>query len=304
MRAVSDEVDATAIRVLKPRTDGDRKRQAVLLVMSGPTTGQTIHLDQKETWKIGRSLDCDIVFQEDSVSRNHCRFFLSADGQWVIEDNASANGTWIDGQRTASFILQGGEKIQLGSVIVIKFVLQDEIEAAFQKELYESATRDALTGLGSKRYFVEHLQIEFTYHRRTQRPLSIVMLDLDHFKKINDTYGHPAGDLILTHVGGLLNNVMRTGDAVGRYGGEEIIFLLRDTPLQGAKTFAERLRELIQGHIFIYQNQKIPVTASFGAATYTHQNYKTPEELIKAADQFLYKAKKEGRNRVLCLLDG
>ncbi|MDB5038877.1 MAG: domain/GGDEF domain protein, partial [Bacteriovoracaceae bacterium] len=176
-------------------------------------------------------------------------------------------------------------------------------EAAFQKELYESATRDNLTCLHSKRFFSEQLEMEFNHHRRTNRPLSLVLLDIDHFKKVNDTHGHPGGDLVLKQLGTLLLNILRKGDAAGRYGGEELIFSLRETPLAGAKIFAERLRRLIETHSFIYEGKRIPVTASFGAATFTNLNYKNAAELVKVADEYLYKAKKGGRNRVACLID-
>src|SRR5665213_3140992 len=242
---MSQEPESTTIRILKPRMSESRKRQAVLLVMTGPTTGQTIYLDSREVWKIGRSLDSDITFQDDSISRNHCRVVFQQDDQWILEDLNSANGTWVNSDKISSAVLQGNDKIQLGSAVILKFVLQDELEATFQRELYESATKDALTGLHSKRFHSEQLEMEFTHHRRSNRPLSVVLLDIDHFKKVNDTYGHPAGDLVLRQLGTLLLNVLRKGDTAGRYGGEELIFSLRDTPLEGAQIFAERLRKLV-----------------------------------------------------------
>ncbi len=129
------------------------------------------------------------------------------------------------------------------------------------------------------------------------------MADLDFFKKINDTYGHLAGDFVLRETGRIIMNVLRRGDVSGRYGGEELVFLLRETPLQGAKIFAERLRELVANHHFFYEGKKITVTLSLGIATLTQGNFKTPQELIAQADNFLYQAKKSGRNRTCCLID-
>jgi len=301
---VQDDHDqTTTIAPLKEDNFGQKTKHAVLIVMTGPTAGQTINLEARDHWELGRSTDADIVLQESSVSRNHCRLHFLGNDEWKAEDLKSSNGTFLNGERVTESKLANGDRLQLGSATVLKFVLQDEQEVAFQKELYESATKDSLTGLFSKRYFLEHLDVEFNFHRRTNKPLSIVMSDIDHFKKVNDIYGHLAGDFVLKEIGRILLNVLRRGDVGGRYGGEEMVFLLRETPLLGARTFSERLRVLIESHSFIYEGKKIPVTISLGAATFTQENHKTPGELIKSADAFLYKAKKAGRNRSYCLID-
>ena len=279
------------------------EKHAVLIVMSGPTAGQTINLDAKEHWTLGRLTECDIVLQEGSVSRHHCKLNFLGQDQWQAEDLGSSNGTFVNGEKIDKQTLENGDRLQLGSSSVLKFVIQDKIEVAFQKELYESATKDSLTGLFSKRYFLEHLDVEFNFHSRTKKPLSLVISDIDHFKNINDTYGHLAGDYVLRELGRILLNVLRRGDVGGRYGGEELVFLLRETPLLGARTFSERLRELIAGHSFIYEGKKIHVTISLGAATYTQDNFKNPTQLIKDADSYLYKAKKAGQNQSSCLID-
>lgn len=294
---MAKEDESTAIRVFNPRRTGDKKKQAALLVIKGPMTGRTIYLETKPAWKIGRSSEADIVFHDDSISRFHFQASFIND-QWVINDLDSVNGTWVNGERVQSLILKGNEKIQIGSTLVLKFVLQDEIEAAFQRELYDSATKDSLTGLDSKRYFLERLEMDFIHHGRTGHPLSIVILDIDHFKKVNDSNGHLAGDFVLKQLGELLLKILRKGDALGRYGGEELVFSLRDTPLDGARVFAERLRVLIQDHSFVYDGTRIPITASFGVAVFLNDNFSTCAELLKAADDFLYQAKKAGRNRV------
>ncbi len=291
----------TAIHPLDKDKSEKSKRQCVLIVMSGPTTGQTIYLETKDKWSVGRATESDIVFPDASVSRNHCQVRFDPPKNWVIEDLQSSNGTWINGEKIESSVLRSNDKIQIGSNIILKFVLQDEVEDAFQRELYESATKDALTGLWTKRHFLEHLETEFNYHRRVKKPLSVIMCDLDHFKKINDNYGHLGGDLVLKELGGMILNVLRRGDSVGRYGGEEIIFFLRETPLPGAKVFSERLRMLVENHPFIFEGKKIPATISIGVATCTEDNYSTMHELIKAADEFLYKAKQTGRNKVVAL---
>jgi diguanylate cyclase (GGDEF)-like protein len=300
---VDDESDTdltTAITKLDGSHDLQTQRLAVLLVMTGPSTGQTIHLETKDHWVIGRGTGCDIVLQENSVSRQHCDVVFDPKGHWIVKDLNSSNGTWVNGQKVSRHALESGDKIQLGSSIIVKFVLQDELEAAFQKELYESATRDSLTGLCSKRFLIEQLDVEFNFHRRTKKPLSVIMCDIDFFKKINDTYGHLGGDQVLKELGQQISQILRKGDLAGRYGGEEIIFLLRETPLTGALVFAERVRKLVESHSVFYEGQKISVTVSMGLATALQDNYPSADLLIKAADELLYKAKQAGRNRVVC----
>ena len=300
---MDDESDidlTTAITKLPSQSETNPQRHAVLMVLSGPSTGQTIYLETKDRWILGRGTACDVVLQENSVSRQHCELTFEPNGMWSAKDLDSSNGTWINGQKISRQALQSGDKVQLGSQIIVKFILQDELEAAFQKELYESATRDSLTGLCTKRFFMEQLDVEFNFHRRMKKPLSIIMCDIDFFKRINDTYGHLGGDYVLKELGRQIGIVLRKGDLAGRYGGEEIIFFLRETPLAGALSFAERIRKIIESHSFTFEAKKIAVTVSMGIATVLQENYSSPQQLIQAADEYLYKAKQSGRNRVVC----
>ena len=294
-----DEFDFDLTTMITDLPESEEKRkQAVLIVMTGPTSGQVIFLESKNEWSIGRAPDNDISFQEVSVSRNHCLIKFSEVGVWSITDLDSSNGTWLNGNRVQNGRLKSEDKIQLGSQITLKFVFQDELETSFQKEMYDSATKDSLTGLHTKRYFLEHLETEFQYHERKKRPLYVVIGDVDFFKKVNDTYGHLAGDFILRETGKLLIKRLRKGDIGARYGGEEMIFFLRDADLEGAKVFAEQLRTLIENQSFEYESQKIPITISLGCATFSNSNFTSATDLIKSADQFLYEAKQSGRNRV------
>jgi len=301
----NDDHDATtsiAPIVSLRNTEIVSKREPSIIVMSGPTAGQTIKLSSRSLWKVGRSTDSDLVLQDASISRSHAEFH-GHDEQWELIDLNSSNGTFVNGERIQRKNLTTDDKIQFGSNTVLKYVIQDDSEVNLQNELYESATKDSLTGLFSKRYFIEQLDVEFNFHRRTKKPLSLVIADLDYFKKVNDTYGHLGGDFVLKETGRIIQNVLRKGDVAGRYGGEELIFLLRETPLQGAKIFAERLRELVASHHFFYEGKKIQVCLSLGASTSTQGNFKNPQELIAQADTFLYQAKNSGRNRVCCLID-
>ena len=298
-----DDHDSTT--AISPIVGGEisTRRQPALIVMSGPTAGQTVLLENRPLWKLGRSTESDIVLQDASVSRSHAQIQKQPKDLWELVDLNSSNGTFVNGEKIDRRVLKPDDKIQFGSNTIVKFVMQDDSEAALQSELYESATKDSLTQLYSKRYFVEHLDVEFNFHRRTKKPLSLVMADIDFFKKINDSFGHLAGDYVLKETGRIIMNVLRKGDIAGRYGGEEIVFLLRETPLPGARIFAERLRELVAHHHFFYEGKKIQVTLSLGIATATQGNFNKPEELIAQADEFLYQAKKAGRNRSMCLID-
>jgi len=301
----NDDHDATtsiAPIVSLRNTEIVSKREPSIIVMSGPTAGQTIKLSSRSLWKVGRSTDSDLVLQDASISRSHAEFHGHGE-QWELIDLNSSNGTFVNGERIQRKNLTTDDKIQFGSNTMLKYVIQDDSEVNLQNELYESATKDSLTGLFSKRYFIEQLDVEFNFHRRTKKPLSLVIADLDYFKKVNDTYGHLGGDFVLKETGRIIQNVLRKGDVAGRYGGEELIFLLRETPLQGAKIFAERLRELVASHHFFYEGKKIQVCLSLGASTSTQGNFKNPQELIAQADTFLYQAKNSGRNRVCCLID-
>lgn len=172
----------------------------------------------------------------------------------------------------------------------------DEIRI-LQTRLAEQAVRDPMTGLYNRRYLDETLEREVARARREGHPLSIVMLDVDHFKKLNDTYGHQAGDEVLKALAGLLRDNTRTEDVACRYGGEEFLVLLPSMPLDKACERAERWRNQLEQKTFYFGNFSLSVTASFGVSSYPHHG-KTPDDLTRAADAALYSAKHNGRNRV------
>lgn len=262
-----------------------------------------VYLETKDRWTIGRALDNDLVLQEASISRYHAEVVFQSPNAWILRDLKSSNGTFYEQNRIAERVLQSGDRIQIGSSVILKFVLQDELEVSFQRELYESATKDALTGLFVKRHFNEQMEKEFKFHQRIKKPFSVVIADLDHFKKVNDTYGHTAGDQVLKETGRIFLNILRKGDIGARFGGEELVFALREAPLPGARVFAERIRSLVASHPYLYEGKRIPVTVSLGVATLVDENYRTASELLKAADAALYRAKQAGRNRVMTTMD-
>jgi len=157
---------------------------------------------------------------------------------------------------------------------------------------------DPLTSLGNRGAYDKAIRREIDFAKRHHTPFSLLMIDVDHFKRINDQYGHPAGDFVLAKLSHLMTQLHRSTDQVFRYGGEEFTIILNHTPLEGAKLVAERLRQQVEHKEFIYQNVKIPVTISVGIAHF--QDDDLPEKLLKKADMALYEAKKLGRNRFFC----
>lgn len=281
-----------------PREGAAPNRQtACLIVISGKAVGKMFKLNGPEM-TIGRAQDCQINLEDDGVSRKHAKVTLSAEGTIRIMDLASTNGTWCDGARIETHVLKDGEKVQIGNSTILKFSYQDDLDEAFQRQLYESATRDGLTKLYNKKFFSERMRAEFSYAVRHQTPLTLVMLDIDFFKKINDGHGHLAGDMVLAKLAQLLLETLRNEDIVARYGGEEFALILRECPADHGYQLAERVRRRVESSHFEFNKVRIPVTLSLGCATLVGVNFQLAEALLEAADENLYKAKRGGRNRV------
>ncbi len=159
--------------------------------------------------------------------------------------------------------------------------------------------RDGLTAVFNRRHSMDILTNEYDRCARYEVGLSVLMLDIDHFKRINDRYHHQAGDVVIRDVARLLRESVRNADAVGRYGGEEFIAILPHTAGEGARQIAERIRELIQEHVFRFGEQEIRATVSIGIASAPNEKIASPQDLVREADRALYRAKESGRNRVV-----
>jgi len=193
----------------------------------------------------------------------------------------------------------GGERVQLSKRVVLKFAYQDVLERSAQEDLYCNAVRDPLTGTYNKRFFMERAEHEIAYAGRHGSPLTLLIFDLDHFKQINDSYGHPAGDAVLTELAGRVDNTLRSEDVFARYGGEEFVVLMRNTPMPEAIGIAQRLRRAISDKPVSHDGQQIQVTVSIGVSDYDTSLSSTVDALIARADTNLYKAKTLGRDRVV-----
>jgi two-component system cell cycle response regulator len=288
--------DRTAIGKIAESPVSTRRDRAHLIVLAGESLGQMFRVDRSE-FVIGRGVDASIRLDDDGVSRHHARI-TQRGGELCIEDLRSANGTFLNAERIRSAVLRDGDKIQMGSTTILKFTYADELEENFQKKMHDAALFDGLTQACNKRHFLHRLETEVAYARRHAAPLSLLMLDVDHFKQINDRHGHLAGDYALATLAQIVRSTVRTEDLFARYGGEEFAVLCRGTPVDSALVLAERLRAKVETFAFEQHRERIPLTISVGVASWFDQP-DSGTQLVADADAALYKAKDAGRNRVV-----
>ena len=210
-----------------------------------------------------------------------------------IDDLESANGTWVNGERISNHRLEDGDKIRLGDGTLLRYAIQDAADENFQQVMYDLALRDALTKAYNREHFGAHLLKEVSFARRHSTPLSLLMLDIDHFKHVNDTYGHLAGDKVLVELAERVQGVLRAEDTLSRYGGEEFAVVLRGIELDNAAIVGERIRCVVTQAPFDYKGQTLPITASLGAAS-LGDYAPDPNGLVRAADEALYAGKRVG----------
>jgi diguanylate cyclase (GGDEF)-like protein len=272
-----------------------RTRTAYLIMINGRHVGKMYKIDTDKI-VLGRAPDVDVKIDDEGVSRRHAIIRYEGDNL-VVRDNNSTNGVFVNGTKVDGYILREGDRVQIGSNTILKFDYADEVETQAQERMWREANCDALTGAFKKRYFMEQLETEFAYHFRHLQDLSLMFFDIDHFKKLNDNYGHLAGDQALREFAGIVAEMLRTEDLFARYGGEEFVILLRDTNAENSFLIAERVRRKIEQNRFMWEGERLPVTTSVGVSTLHQQNYPDPQALVQAADEFLYRAKRGGRNR-------
>ncbi len=273
---------------------GTRTGKSFVVMIHGEFLGRRFEIEHQPV-TIGRSPDCAIQLQDDSVSRRHCRITPETEGL-VLADLGSTNGTYVNNEAIDQRPLQENDRIQIGRSI-FKFLTGANQEHAYHEEIYRLKTTDALTGANNKRAFDEELQREVFRFLRYHRPLSLVMMDIDHFKRVNDTHGHLTGDHVLSRLGALISGLARPEDIFCRYGGEEFALLLPETDLQTALERAEETRAAVERTRFVFDDMVIPITISAGVAE-AWTGMQEPDEFVAAADRRLYRAKENGRNRV------
>lgn len=246
--------------------------------------------------RVGRGADNHIVLEGDSVSRRHAHYERRGNA-WFVVDDGSTNGTYLNEEQVArESALNNGDRIKIGPTI-LKFLSGADAEAKYHEEIYRMTIVDGLTQIHNKRYLFEALDKELIRARRYERELSLVMFDIDFFKRINDQYGHLAGDYVLRELARVVQDRIRRDEVFARYGGEEFVIVLPETGLGGARALAENLRERVGAHNFVFQGERIPVTISIGCAQLIKED-RAAADLIQRADEKLYEAKRGGRNRV------
>jgi len=295
------ERDDLTQKVEVKHMDQPRKRQADCLVLihtEGPDLGKRFDLKGNNIG-IGRDPESDIFLDEETVSRKHARIEKGS-GQTVVIDLGSTNGTYINDERVMPFTstpLKEGDRLKFGRTI-FKYLAGNVIETLYYEEIHKMAIMDGLTGLFNKRYFMENLDKEISRARRHQRPLSMIIFDIDHFKLVNDTHGHLAGDHVLKSLSELIKSRVRREELVARYGGEELVVLMPETDVDGATQLADQVRQRVESHEFAFSSQKIAITVSGGVAGADEANYEVMP-FIQIADERLYEAKNAGRNQVV-----
>ena len=268
-----------------------------LTVITGANAGEVTKLPTGVT-TLGRAPDSTLRIDSEGVSMRHARIF-SAGSQLILEDSKSTNGTGVNDKRVDMHVLIDGDRIHLGPGMLLRFNMYDELEAGVQVQLYESAVKDPLTRAYNRKHFSERLAAELGYAARHKTPLAMVLFDIDFFKKVNDTHGHPGGDAVLRAVSSGVATAVRTEDVFARVGGEEFAILARSIDIPQAMAFAERLRLGVQHLVVPWGGGHIPITASFGVAELAELAQPDGDALVALADKRLYQAKGSGRNRVV-----
>lgn len=264
---------------------------------TGPAMGTRYPLGQLELL-LGRGEDCDVRIPDHSVSRRHVRIEPTPEGYYVT-DLQSTNGTFVnDRQLDSTCLLQDGDYLRVGNCIY-RYLAGGNVEAEYHEEIYRLTILDGLTQIHNRRYLVEFLEREAVRSRRHDRPLSVLVFDIDRFKSFNDTYGHLCGDFVLRELAHRIREIVRKEDLFARYGGEEFSLVLVETPLDEAVSVAERIRELIANTPFRFESNALTLTVSIGVATTSGEPGLSPADLLRAADEKLYAAKRGGRNRVV-----
>ena len=290
-----DETIVTVIHKVEDTGMQRRKKDACIVVIYGAELGRKYAIEGREM-TIGRATVNDICVSQDSVSRTHATIMVDEHGV-KIRDNVSTNGTYVNDHKIHEVYLKDGDLIKVGRSI-FKFLTGDNIESSYHEEIYRLSTVDGLTQIFNKRYFIETLERELSRARRYDRPLALMMFDIDHFKKCNDTYGHRAGDHVLRHMADLVRQRARKVDVIARYGGEEFAVVLPEIDLAGAAQFGESLRKMVEDEEFVFEGRRIPLAVSVGVAD-LDPAIASADDLIKKADARLYRAKQNGRNRII-----
>ena len=284
------------------------ERRPMLVSLRGELLATPIPLE-REVVTIGRALEADIRLNDSKASRLHAQISTQGDTKsgtrsFRIQDLVSTNGTLLNGQVITEAVLVAGDKILIGDQL-FRFEMLDEIDREFQQHIHRLIGHDNLTGLLNSKSFFTELGREAARAEQQSQQLCVLMMDLDHFRQVNDTYGHVVGSRALQQTGAIIKAALRSGDVAARFGGEEFAAFLLDADYAQGMVAAERVRRAVEQHSFPAANQKLGdsgavfgITISIGVSAYP-DDAKDPIQLVELADSALYRAKRTGRN-VIC----
>jgi diguanylate cyclase (GGDEF)-like protein len=293
--------------------EAQAERRPALVFLRGELLAVPIPLERSEV-TLGRALDADVRINDSQASRLHARICTEQDEatgevRYRLMDLGSTNGTLLNGKPIQEGFLEDGDKFIIGDQL-IRFELLDEIDREFQQQIHRLLVHDDLTGLLTSKSFFSELRREAARAEAEDKPFCVLMMDLDHFKEVNDTYGHLAGSETLEEVGGVIKSSLRAGDVGARFGGEEFAAFLLDADYAQGMVAAERVRVAIEQYEFpavrrgsTEEPRTHRMTISIGVASFP-TDASDPIQLVEKADSALYRAKRSGRNRVCAYKPG
>lgn len=267
------------------------------IIIEGDQIGKIFSLSKQITI-IGRSEDAEINLDSPTVSRKHASIRLDGNDRIFIKDLKSSNGTYVNALRITEIELNEGDIFAIG-IYKLKIASLSKHDTVFFQRMMDNAEKDALTGVYNKGFITRLLGTIIAQAEHLKKSVSIAMVDIDHFKNINDTYGHIAGDAVLKNIAALFSTSLRSADKFGRFGGEEFLILFDRTTIVDARVISERIRKMVAEHPTVYGDQQIKVTVSIGITSNENKHIHDAESFIKLADEKLYAAKNGGRNRIV-----
>ena len=292
-----------------PRAGSDPfgERRPALISLRGVLLAVPIPLERNEV-TLGRALEADVRVNDSRASRLHARLTVEREPnssvvRFKLTDLGSTNGTIVNGQPITEVILNEGDKIVIGDQL-FRFDMLDEIDREFQQQIHRLLVHDELTGLLTSKSFFSELRREAEQAEAESRPYCVLMMDLDHFKEVNDSYGHLVGSKTLEEIGRIIKDALRAGDVASRFGGEEFAAFLLDADYAQGLVAAERVRSAVEQHEFpagrlddAADHRTHRITISIGVSSFP-DDAADPLHLVELADSALYRAKRNGRNRI------
>ncbi len=287
--------DVGAIEAARKR---EEEHEPMFLVCRGVQRGRPIPV-RDGTWTLGRGPVCDVSVQGRGISRTHARVEYSLEKGVVVSDAASTNGLFVNGCKVDRRALRDRDVVQLGPEVVLRFMFAPACDMDMRVRQYENAIVDDLTGVHNRRYLMDSLDHEMSFASRHRQPLCLMLVDIDHFKQVNDVRGHQAGDAVIKQLAEAVADALRGEDVFARVGGEEFAIVTRGLDTDMAREVAERVRMLVEARAFRWQDDDIKCTISVGGTMLRAKEALDASVLLRRADDNLYRAKDGGRNRVV-----